>query len=121
MSIELVRSKDILASVAALPDAPFTVGFAAETSRVRDYALGKLENKKLDMIVANRVGDDCGFDCDENTVDVYWQGGEKSFPTAAKSDLASDLMDLIALRYATMRGNATEPSLSVVALRHTLK
>ena len=121
MTLELVRSKDILASVASLPDAPFTVGFAAETDRVREYALGKLENKKLDMIIANRVGDDCGFDCDENTVDVFWPDGEQSFPMAAKSDLASDLMNLVALRYATVRGDSTEPRLSVVSLRQTNK
>lgn len=121
MSIELVRSKDILASVAALSDAPFSVGFAAETDHVRDYALGKLENKKLDMIIANRVGDDCGFDVDDNTVDVYWPGGEQSFPMASKSDLASELMDLVALRYETVRGDPTEPRISVVALRQSTK
>ena len=71
MTIELVRAPDILASVAAIDDGPFTVGFAAETDKVREYALGKLEKKKLDMIVANRVGGDCGFDVDENAVDVY--------------------------------------------------
>jgi phosphopantothenoylcysteine decarboxylase/phosphopantothenate--cysteine ligase len=79
MTIELVRSPDILASVAALDDAPFTVGFAAETNNVREYALQKLENKKLDMIVANRVGRDCGFDYDDNAADVLWPGGERSF------------------------------------------
>ena len=68
MSIELVRNPDILASIAALPAAPFTVGFAAETENVSEYAKGKLANKKLDMIVANRVGDDCGFDRDDNAV-----------------------------------------------------
>ena len=73
------------------------------------------------MIIANRVGDDCGFDCDENTVDVFWPGGEQSFPMAAKSDLASDLMNLVALRYATVRGDSTEPRLSVVSLRQTNK
>ena len=121
MSLELVRSKDILASVAALPEAPFTVGFAAETDHVREYALGKLKNKKLDMIIANRVGDDCGFDCDENTVDVFWPGGEQAFPMAAKSELASELMNLVALRYETVRGDSTEPRLSVVSLRQTNK
>ncbi len=44
MRIELVRSKDILASVAALDRAPFTVGFAADSVNVRDYALGILQN-----------------------------------------------------------------------------
>ena len=98
MSIDLVRSKDILASVASLGTAPFTVGFAAETEKVRDYALGKLKNKKLDMIVANRVGDDCGFDYDDNAVEVYWQGGEQSFTKAAKTELANKIVQLIAER-----------------------
>jgi len=96
MSIDLVRSKDILASVAALDAAPFTVGFAAETEKVRDYALGKLKDKKLDMIVANRVGDDCGFDRDDNTVEVYWQGGEQAFTRAAKTELAYKIVQLVA-------------------------
>ena len=66
MSLELTRCPDILASVAALDEAPFTVGFAAETENVVEYARGKLAKKNLDMIVANRVGRDCGFDRDDN-------------------------------------------------------
>ena len=100
MRLDLVRSEDILASVAGLKDAPFTVGFAAETEKLREYALGKLENKKLDMIVANRVGDDCGFDRDDNAVEVYWRDGEKSFPKTAKTDLAQQIVRLTAERYA---------------------
>jgi len=117
MSIELVRSQDILASVAALRDGPFTVGFAAETNDVRDYALKKLENKRLDMIVANRVGDDCGFDRDENTVEVYWVDGAQSFPMAAKAELASKLINLIAERYALVHGSDAKPDLSVVSIK----
>ena len=99
MSIDLVRSPDILASIADLEDAPFTVGFAAETENVREYAIGKLERKKLDMIVANQVGEDRGFDSDENTVDIYWAGGEQSFETAEKTELARDIVKLVAERY----------------------
>jgi phosphopantothenoylcysteine decarboxylase/phosphopantothenate--cysteine ligase len=99
MSIDLVRSPDILASIADLEDAPFTVGFAAETENVREYAIGKLERKKLDMIVANQVGEDRGFDSDENTVDIYWAGGEQSFETAEKIELARDIVKLVAERY----------------------
>ncbi len=100
MTLNLVRAPDILASVAALTDGPFTVGFAAETEKVREYALGKLEKKNLDMIIANRVGSDRGFDVDDNAVDVYWRGGERSFPTAAKTDLAAQIIALVADRYA---------------------
>jgi phosphopantothenoylcysteine decarboxylase/phosphopantothenate--cysteine ligase len=99
MTIELVRSPDILASIADLEDAPFTVGFAAETENVREYAIGKLEKKKLDMIVANQVGENRGFDSDENTVDLYWVGGEQSFETAEKIELARGIVKLVAERY----------------------
>lgn len=105
-SIELVPSEDILASVAALDGAPFTVGFAAETENVREYALGKLNNKKLDMIVANRVGDDCGFDRDDNTVELIWSGGGQDLPSAAKTELAEQIVQIIAARYETARGTA---------------
>lgn len=99
MTIELVRNDDILASVAALDKAPFTVGFAAETENLREYALGKLERKQLDMIVANQVGVDKGFDSDENAVNVYWQAGEQAFDLADKQELARDILKLIAERY----------------------
>ena len=99
MNIELVRSPDILASVATLDAAPFTVGFAAETENVREYALGKLERKKLNMIVANLVGEGRGFDSDVNAVDVYWNGGEQSFASAEKTELARQLIKLVAERF----------------------
>jgi phosphopantothenoylcysteine decarboxylase/phosphopantothenate--cysteine ligase len=95
-SVDLVRCPDILASVAALDKPPFTVGFAAETEKVDEYARSKLEKKKLDMIVANQVGDDCGFDRDDNSVSVLWKNGNKGFPQAAKSELARDIIELVA-------------------------
>ena len=115
MTIELVRCPDILASVAALEDGPFTVGFAAETHNVEDYALGKLENKRLDMIIANQVGVDLGFDSDENAVSVFWKNGEKRFPKADKSALANELVELVAERYYAVRGADTQPRLSVIS------
>ena len=109
MQLDLIKSPDTLASVAKLADGPFTVGFAAETEQVREYALGKLENKKLDMIVANKVGADCGFDRDDNSVEVFWRGGgEQSFPMTAKSELASQLILLIADRYAGRTDDNTD-------------
>jgi phosphopantothenoylcysteine decarboxylase/phosphopantothenate--cysteine ligase len=108
MQLDLVKSPDTLASVAKLVDGPFTVGFAAETEQVRDYAVGKLESKKLDMIVANRVGPDRGFDKDDNAVDVFWHGGEQSFPMTVKTELAGHLIQLIAERYAASETGKTE-------------
>lgn len=114
-NIDLVRCPDILASVAALHEPPFTVGFAAETEKVEDHARSKLEKKKLDMIVANQVGDDRGFDHDENALNVLWQNGTKEFPKAAKAELARDLIELIAKRYFALRGADTEPRLTVIS------
>jgi phosphopantothenoylcysteine decarboxylase/phosphopantothenate--cysteine ligase len=107
MSIELIRTPDILASVAALEAAPFTVGFAAETENLHEYALGKLQRKKLDMIVANLVGGERGFDSDDNAVDVFWQGGGQSFATASKVELARAIVKLVAERYAITYSAAT--------------
>ena len=115
MTINLVRCPDILASVAALDAGPFTVGFAAETEKVDEYARSKLENKALDMIIANRVGNDCGFDRDDNAVNVLWSEGEKRYPQAQKSKLARDLVELIAERYYAARGTDTQPRLSVIS------
>jgi phosphopantothenoylcysteine decarboxylase/phosphopantothenate--cysteine ligase len=99
MSIDLARTPDILASVAKLENGPFTVGFAAETEKLRDYARSKLEKKKLDMIIANQVGKNRGFECDDNAVEVFWGDGEQSFPMMAKTELAVALVDMIASRY----------------------
>lgn len=115
MSLELVRCPDILASVAARDDPPFTVGFAAETESVEDHARAKLEKKKLDMIIANEVGNDRGFDSDDNAVTVLWSNGKQAFSQSAKIDLARGLVDLVAQHFYAARGSNTEPRLTVIS------
>lgn len=102
MVLELTRNPDILADVAGLADKPFCVGFAAETHDVLRYARDKLERKRLDMIVANRVGvAESGFNSDDNTVEVLWQpDGSRSFGLQSKQNLAAELVALIVERYA---------------------
>ena len=117
MTVELVQNEDILASVAALPDAPFTVGFAAETDKLREHALARLRTKRLDMIIANRVGDGIAFDCDDNCVDVYWQQGEHSFERQSKSDLAHGLMTLVADRYESEESVDADASLKLISAK----
>jgi len=101
LSLQLVRNPDILADVSALQRRPFCVGFAAETGSLEQYALGKLQRKKLDMIVGNRVGGQSGgFNSEDNAVEVFWPGGGRaSYPSRSKAQLAVDLMELIASRY----------------------
>jgi len=117
MHVDLVRCPDVLASVARLQDGPFTVGFAAETDRLREYALSKLDSKQLDMIVANEVGADRGFDQDANAVHVFWRTGERAFPLTDKKALAKQLIELIAERYEAGFGSGTATELPALAAR----
>lgn len=98
MVLELVRNPDILAEVAARPARPFVVGFAAETQEVEANARLKLEQKALDMIAANKVGTDCGFDRDDNALLVLWPGGRIDLGGGSKAALAERLVGLIAER-----------------------
>lgn len=104
LDLSLVRTPDILAEVAALPNAPFTAGFAAETNDVERNARDKLSRKALDLIAANQVGvPGTGFDSDENVVTLYWNGGEKALARAPKLTIARMLIDSIADRYHEKR------------------
>jgi phosphopantothenoylcysteine decarboxylase / phosphopantothenate---cysteine ligase len=98
MALELIRNPDILAEVAASSPRPFVVGFAAETEKVEANALLKLEHKSLDLIAANKVGSDCGFDRDENALLVLWKNGREDLGCGTKSELAERLIGLIAER-----------------------
>ncbi len=100
MSIELVRNTDMIAAVARHPQRPFTVGFAAETQDVVDYARGKLANKNLDLIIANDVSDSAiGFNSDNNAVIVVAAKSETTMPLASKQQLGRQLIAEIAKRY----------------------
>ncbi|MDL0431073.1 bifunctional phosphopantothenoylcysteine decarboxylase/phosphopantothenate--cysteine ligase CoaBC [Marinobacter sp. TBZ242] len=97
MSLSLVRNPDTLATIAARDDAPFTVGFAAETRDIEHYALDKLTRKKLNMIVANDVSaPGLGFNSDNNAVTVFWPEGHESIGPGSKTVLAQRLIALIA-------------------------
>ncbi|MGE8232754.1 MAG: bifunctional phosphopantothenoylcysteine decarboxylase/phosphopantothenate--cysteine ligase CoaBC [Stenotrophomonas sp.] len=100
LTLELVRTADILAEVAVQEQAlKLVVGFAAETHDVEKYARGKLADKHLDLIIANQVGiAGNGFESDQNAAVAYWNGGLREFPGTAKTQLAEQLLDLIAER-----------------------
>ncbi|ANB19437.1 bifunctional phosphopantothenoylcysteine decarboxylase/phosphopantothenate--cysteine ligase CoaBC [Dokdonella koreensis] len=104
IELKLVQNADILADVAALPGRPFVVGFAAETDNVEGYARGKLERKNLDMIAANRVADNIGFECAENALLLLWDGGREELERADKQVLAARLIERIAERYRPRGG-----------------
>ncbi|MGF1737995.1 bifunctional phosphopantothenoylcysteine decarboxylase/phosphopantothenate--cysteine ligase CoaBC [Photobacterium satsumensis] len=97
MVIRLVKNPDIIASIAALEaDRPFTVGFAAETQDVEQYARGKLARKHLDLICANDVSNaGQGFNSDQNALHLYWPQGNKALPLTSKAELGAQLVDVI--------------------------
>ncbi|WP_411727982.1 bifunctional phosphopantothenoylcysteine decarboxylase/phosphopantothenate--cysteine ligase CoaBC [Methyloglobulus sp.] len=99
-NLVLNKNKDILADVARLNNAPFTVGFAAETKDLDANAQEKLCKKNLDMIAANWVGQgQGGFDSEQNALEVFWDNGRTSLAMMDKNQLAEQLINLIAKRF----------------------
>ncbi len=100
LALDLVRTPDILSEVASRTQGlKLVVGFAAETENVAGYARGKLVAKRLDLIVANRVGvADGGFESDRNAMTAFWKDGERVFAAGPKTRLADELIDLIVER-----------------------
>ncbi|NCC94792.1 MAG: bifunctional 4'-phosphopantothenoylcysteine decarboxylase/phosphopantothenoylcysteine synthetase, partial [Opitutae bacterium] len=74
------------------------VGFAAETENLDGYAAGKLKQKNLDLIVANRIGAvGAGFEVDTNVVSLFYRDGRREdLESMSKNDLAHLLLDRIA-------------------------
>tara|TARA_B100001996_G_scaffold96507_1_gene72301 strand:+ start:260 stop:1474 length:1215 start_codon:yes stop_codon:yes gene_type:complete len=101
------KTPDILFSVSELYDAPFTVGFAAETEDLESNAQKKMHLKNLDMIAANQVGDGIGIDSEENALTVFWKTGSKQLPLTSKTKLARKLIKIIASQYNEKNSNKT--------------
>ena len=90
LTVALTPNPDILAEVAAREDAPFCVGFAAESRDLDAYAEGKRRNKRLPMLVGNLVSD--GMGGDDNTVILYDDAGRHPLPRAAKAEVARGIV-----------------------------
>jgi phosphopantothenoylcysteine decarboxylase/phosphopantothenate--cysteine ligase len=100
LTLTFIKNPDIISEVANLAIAPFTLGFAAETQNLREYAIDKLQRKKLNMIAANDVSDSTiGFNSEQNALTVFWSKGEIKLDVADKQFLARQLMRLVAQRY----------------------
>ena len=101
MQISLVKNPDILYDVSHLPQRPFTVGFAAESEKVIEHARGKLDRKKLDLIVANDISrSDIGFNQDANEVVLITQTSEHPLPKASKQALADQIIAFVCTQMA---------------------
>ena len=90
LAITLTPNPDILAEVAALPNPPFCVGFAAESRNLDEYAEGKRKAKKLPMVVGNLVQD--GLGGDDNQVVLFDEAGRHPLPKAPKPEVARSIV-----------------------------
>ncbi len=107
--LELKQNPDVIAEVAALADAPFTLGFAAETRDVEHNARAKLEAKGMDMIAVNDVGNsEIGFNSLCNAMTLMWrEGGEirsERFEFSAKDEIAQRIIERAALCLGAAKG-----------------
>ncbi len=90
LTLELIPNPDILAHVAALPNAPFCVGFAAETENLNEYAEQKRRAKKLPLLAANLAQQAIG--ADDNELILFDEAGMHRLPRADKLTLARALL-----------------------------
>lgn len=97
LSLELVKTKDILGSVRdVFGFSGFLIGFAAETENLEVNARHKLETKGCDLVVANDVSrKDIGFDSDENEALLVFHDRSELFPKASKDDFATYLVSML--------------------------
>jgi phosphopantothenoylcysteine decarboxylase / phosphopantothenate---cysteine ligase len=99
LTLNLIKNPDIIAAVAQHSPRPFTIGFAAETEQLEQYALEKLTLKNLDMIAANDVSQpEQVFNHDENRLHIFWPDGQHRTKRQPKTKLAEELLTLIATR-----------------------
>jgi phosphopantothenoylcysteine synthetase/decarboxylase len=96
-ALELIPTRDILASLPRENRNYLVVGFAAETHDLKRNAQKKLREKNCDAIVANDVSrPDSGMESDENAVTIFFRNGEmKSISRAAKKIIARELVKII--------------------------
>ncbi len=97
MTLDLVPNPDILAYVAGRPDAPFCVGFAAESENLAEHAEQKRLAKDVPLLVGNLVQDAIGSD--ENELVLFDDSGSHVLRRADKTTLARQLMEYIAQRF----------------------
>jgi phosphopantothenoylcysteine decarboxylase/phosphopantothenate--cysteine ligase len=97
LSLQLVKTPDILAELGRLEKGPFLVGFAAETGNLSEFATRKLQEKNVDLIVANDVSQtDAGFNVDTNRVRLFFRDGrDVEFALMSKDDLAYMILDQV--------------------------
>ena len=82
------------AHVAALPNAPYCVGFAAESEKLLEHAEAKRKRKRVPLLVANLA--QAAFGAEDNDVVLLDDAGTHALPRAPKTLLARQIVERIA-------------------------
>ena len=99
INLDLIKNVDILQTISENYDV-FTIGFAAETSELKNNALKKLKNKKISVVAANKVSFTEGIDNNNNSITLFWgEGMEKILDLKNKKDLAVEFVEEISNIY----------------------
>ena len=96
-SLEFVQTPDILATIAKLPNAPYCVGFAAESEHVIEYAQAKRIKKNIPLMIANQGP--ATFGSEYNQVSLVTAEGVTTLPNMRKDALAQQLIQAIAEQF----------------------
>ena len=99
ITMDLEKTRDILRTIGERKGQRLVVGFAAETRDLKNYAVQKLQEKHLDLIVGNVIGEPgSGFAGDTNKVTFFYPDGTtEAMALMEKEDLAHCLLDRVAL------------------------
>jgi phosphopantothenoylcysteine decarboxylase/phosphopantothenate--cysteine ligase len=100
MQLTLVKTPDVISTIAALAQRPFTVGFAAETENINHNGQAKLTRKKLDLLFANDANDTLGSD--NTTATAMWTKGQETLGPGSKRSVALQMLKLIRARFDTV-------------------
>ena len=113
LSLQLVKTPDILAGLGSLDKRPLLVGFAAETRNLVEFAAKKLKEKNVDILVANDVSQpDAGFNVDTNRARLLFRNGRVlEYPLMSKDALAGIILDAVATELAVRQAGTTPHSL----------
>lgn len=116
MTLSLEPTVDILASVAARPNAPFCVGFAAESENIVEYASKKRQNKRIPMIVANDAS--LAIGSDDNAVTIIDDAGEHVIARASKAEIAQKIIAHAARLYLATRSPSANNITTLKPTKH---
>lgn len=100
-TLEFAPNPDILADVARLPNGPWCVGFAAETSNLHEHAQSKRERKGVPLLVGNLAQN--VMDVDDTTLVLFDDRGAHALPTLSKREAAQELVRVIAQRHSAVQ------------------